>query len=117
MLCRPGSTAVAHGRQHRKDEPLQEGGLSLANPVQYFCGHGGIRFVYRSGNRLARGGLGPSQLGLTSLTGLSTSQLISLVVGIAALVILIIRRRPSLKIRENTDSPANNFSRQRQFSD
>jgi len=56
-------------------------------------------------------------LGLTSLTGLSTSQLISLVVGIAALVILIIRRRPSLKIRENTDSPANNFSRQRQFSD
>src|SRR5678810_963206 len=31
--------------------------------------------------------------GLTSLTGLSTSQLISLVVGIAALVLLIVRRR------------------------
>jgi phosphatidylglycerol:prolipoprotein diacylglycerol transferase len=31
--------------------------------------------------------------GLTSLTGLSTSQMISLVVGIAALVLLILRRR------------------------
>lgn len=56
-------------------------------------------------------------LGLTTLTGLSTSQLISLVVGIAALVILIIRRRPSLKPRENTDSSPNNFSHQRQFTD
>jgi phosphatidylglycerol---prolipoprotein diacylglyceryl transferase len=32
-------------------------------------------------------------LGLTSLTGLSTSQLISIVVGISALVLLIVRRR------------------------
>jgi len=32
-------------------------------------------------------------LGLTSLTGLSTSQLISLVVGISALIVLLIRRR------------------------
>ena len=56
-------------------------------------------------------------LGLTTLTGLSTSQLISLVVGIAALVILIIRRRPSLKPRENTDSSPSNFSHQRQFTD
>ncbi|HJP94550.1 MAG TPA: prolipoprotein diacylglyceryl transferase [Pyrinomonadaceae bacterium] len=32
-------------------------------------------------------------LGLTSLTGLSTSQLISIVVGISALIILIVRRR------------------------
>jgi phosphatidylglycerol:prolipoprotein diacylglycerol transferase len=32
-------------------------------------------------------------LGLTTLTGLSTSQMISLVVGISALIILIIRRR------------------------
>jgi phosphatidylglycerol---prolipoprotein diacylglyceryl transferase len=32
-------------------------------------------------------------LGLTSLTGLSTSQLISLVIGVGALVLLIIRRR------------------------
>lgn len=55
-------------------------------------------------------------LGLTTLTGLSTSQLISIVVGIAALVILIIRRRPSLKIRENTTSPTHNFSRQREFN-
>ena len=31
--------------------------------------------------------------GLTSLTGLSTSQMISLVVGIAALILLIVRRR------------------------
>jgi phosphatidylglycerol:prolipoprotein diacylglycerol transferase len=31
--------------------------------------------------------------GLTSLTGLSTSQLISLVIGISALILLIVRRR------------------------
>jgi phosphatidylglycerol:prolipoprotein diacylglycerol transferase len=55
--------------------------------------------------------------GLTSLTGLSTSQLISLVVGICALIVWLIRRRPSLKICENTDSPTHNFSHQRQFSD
>jgi phosphatidylglycerol:prolipoprotein diacylglycerol transferase len=54
-------------------------------------------------------------LGLTSLTGLSTSQLISIVVGVSALVILIIRRRPSLKIRENTTSSTHNFSHQREF--
>ena len=40
-------------------------------------------------------------LGLTTLTGLSTSQLISLIVGIAALVLLVIRRR-----RANTTSGA-----------
>jgi phosphatidylglycerol:prolipoprotein diacylglycerol transferase len=56
-------------------------------------------------------------LGLTSLTGLSTSQLISLVVGISAIIVLLIRRRPNLKIRENTDSSTHNFSHQRQFSD
>ena len=55
-------------------------------------------------------------LGLTSLTGLSTSQLISIVVGIAALVILIIRRRPRLEIRENTTSPTHDFSHQREFN-
>ena len=32
-------------------------------------------------------------LGLTSLTGLSTSQLISIIVGVSALIILIVRRR------------------------
>jgi phosphatidylglycerol:prolipoprotein diacylglycerol transferase len=31
--------------------------------------------------------------GLTSLTGLSTSQMISLVIGIAALILLVVRRR------------------------
>jgi prolipoprotein diacylglyceryltransferase len=32
-------------------------------------------------------------LGLTTLTGLSTSQLISIVVGLSALILLIVRRR------------------------
>ena len=50
-------------------------------------------------------------LGLTTLTGLSTSQLISIVVGISALVILIIRRRPSTKTRENTTSPTHSANR------
>ena len=56
-------------------------------------------------------------LGLTTLTGLSTSQIISLVVGICALVLLIIRRRWNLKIRENTNSHNHNLSHQRQFGD
>jgi phosphatidylglycerol---prolipoprotein diacylglyceryl transferase len=54
--------------------------------------------------------------GLTSLTGLSTSQLISIVVGIAALVILIIRRRPRLTRENTTSSPTHNFSHQREFN-
>jgi phosphatidylglycerol:prolipoprotein diacylglycerol transferase len=56
-------------------------------------------------------------LGLTTLTGLSTSQMISLVVGICALVLLIVRRRPNLKSRENTNSHNRNLNRQRQFGD
>ena len=56
-------------------------------------------------------------LGLTTLTGLSTSQLISIVIGISALIVLIIRRRPSLKIRENTNTHNHNFRDQRQFGD
>lgn len=52
-------------------------------------------------------------LGLTTLTGLSTSQLISIVVGISALAILIMR----LKTRENSNSHNHNFSHQRQFGD
>lgn len=56
-------------------------------------------------------------LGLTTLTGLSTSQLISIVIGIAALVILILRRRLNLQIRENTTSHNRDFSHQRQFGD
>jgi phosphatidylglycerol:prolipoprotein diacylglycerol transferase len=56
-------------------------------------------------------------LGLTTLTGLSTSQMISLVVGICALVLLMVRRRPNLKTRENTNSHNHNLSHQRQFGD
>jgi phosphatidylglycerol:prolipoprotein diacylglycerol transferase len=41
-------------------------------------------------------------LGLTTLTGLSTSQLISLIVGVSALVLLIVRRR-----RAQVDAKAN----------
>jgi phosphatidylglycerol:prolipoprotein diacylglycerol transferase len=41
-------------------------------------------------------------LGLTTLTGLSTSQLISLIVGVSALVLLIVRRR-----RAQVDARAN----------
>ncbi|HEU4796321.1 MAG TPA: prolipoprotein diacylglyceryl transferase [Pyrinomonadaceae bacterium] len=50
--------------------------------------------------------------GLTTLTGLSTSQMISIVVGISALIILLIR---SNKIRENTNSHNHNLSHQREF--
>jgi len=46
-------------------------------------------------------------LGLTSLTGLSTSQLISIVVGISSLIILIVRR----KTRENPTAPAHSPNR------
>ena len=53
-------------------------------------------------------------LGLTTLTGLSTSQMISLAVGISALIILLIRAN---KIRENTNSHNHNLSHQRQFGD
>ncbi len=45
--------------------------------------------------------------GLTTLTGLSTSQLISIVIGISSLIILIIR----LKTRENPDSPTHSANR------
>ena len=39
-------------------------------------------------------------LGLTTLTGLSTSQLISIVVGISALIILIVRRRRAQQVEK-----------------
>lgn len=42
-------------------------------------------------------------LGLTTLTGLSTSQLISIVVGLAALIVLIVRRRRSNPV--NLENP------------
>jgi phosphatidylglycerol:prolipoprotein diacylglycerol transferase len=45
-------------------------------------------------------------LGLTTLTGLSTSQMISLVIGIAALVLLIVRsRRSRVSNYENSRAP------------
>jgi phosphatidylglycerol:prolipoprotein diacylglycerol transferase len=46
-------------------------------------------------------------LGLTTLTGLSTSQLISLVVGIAALVALLIRRRRARALAKTDGLVAN----------
>lgn len=49
-------------------------------------------------------------LGLTSLTGLSTSQLISLVIGVSALIILIIRRRRAQQL-EKTDGLVANSAR------
>ena len=45
--------------------------------------------------------------GLTTLTGLSTSQMISLVVGITALIMLIIRRRRSQQIDKPDELVAN----------
>ena len=53
-------------------------------------------------------------LGLTTLTGLSTSQMISVVVGISALIILLVRLN---KIRENTNTHNHNLNHQRQFGD
>lgn len=49
-------------------------------------------------------------LGLTTLTGLSTSQMISLVVGISALIILLIRRRRAQQT-ENSDGLVANGAR------
>lgn len=46
-------------------------------------------------------------LGLTTLTGLSTSQLISIVVGISALIILIIRRRRAQAVEKANGLVAN----------
>ena len=46
-------------------------------------------------------------LGLTTLTGLSTSQLISLVVGISALITLIIRRRRAQQFAKSNDLAVN----------
>jgi len=42
-------------------------------------------------------------LGLTSLTGLSTSQLISIVVGISALILLVVRWRRAQQVEKNDD--------------
>ena len=49
-------------------------------------------------------------LGLTTLTGLSTSQLISLIVGVSALIVLIVRRRRAQQV-EQADSLVANGAR------
>ena len=46
-------------------------------------------------------------LGLTSLTGLSTSQLISLIIGISALIVLIVRRRRAQQLEQADTLVAN----------
>jgi phosphatidylglycerol---prolipoprotein diacylglyceryl transferase len=71
-----------------------DGQVILAYALLYSATRFGIEFLRND----PRGDV----FGLTSLTGLSTSQLISLVVGITALVALIVRwRRP--KVGEKTD--------------
>ena len=45
--------------------------------------------------------------GLTTLTGLSTSQLISLVIGITALILLIVRRRRAQQVAKTDELVAN----------
>jgi phosphatidylglycerol---prolipoprotein diacylglyceryl transferase len=46
-------------------------------------------------------------LGLTTLTGLSTSQIISIVIGISALILFIIRRRRAQQLEKTDDLVAN----------
>jgi phosphatidylglycerol:prolipoprotein diacylglycerol transferase len=49
-------------------------------------------------------------LGLTTLTGLSTSQLISIVIGTCALILLVVRRRRAQQV-EKTDGLVANSAR------
>jgi phosphatidylglycerol---prolipoprotein diacylglyceryl transferase len=49
-------------------------------------------------------------LGLTTLTGLSTSQLISIVIGLAALIVLVVRRRRAQQV-DKTDGLVANGAR------
>ena len=49
-------------------------------------------------------------LGLTTLTGLSTSQLISIVIGLSALILLVVRRRRAQQV-EKTDGLVANSAR------
>lgn len=65
--------------------------------LAYIAIYAGIRFAIEFVRDDPRGDI----LGLTTLTGLSTSQIIGLIVGAGALVILIIRRR-----RANAARPA-----------
>ncbi len=46
-------------------------------------------------------------LGLTTLTGLSTSQLLSIAIGISAFILLIIRRRRAQQVEKTADLVAN----------
>lgn len=65
--------------------------------------YGAVRFTIEFFRDDPRGDI----LGLTTLTGLSTSQMISLIVGIGALVILILRwRRAGLEAQAETTTPS-----------
>jgi len=50
-------------------------------------------------------------LGLTSMTGLSTSQIIGLIVGAASLILLVIRWRKNKKVLQGDDTIASNTAR------
>ena len=65
--------------------------------LAYIAIYAAVRFVIEFVRDDPRGDI----LGLTTLTGLSTSQIIGLIVGVGALVLLIIRRR-----RANAARPA-----------
>ena len=71
------------------------GQVILAYAVLY----SGIRFAIEFVRDDPRGDV----FGLTTLTGLSTSQLISLVIGISALIIMIVRRRRAYPV--NLENP------------
>ena len=71
------------------------GEVILAYALLYSIGRFAIEFVRDD----PRGDI----LGLTTLTGLSTSQLISIVVGLSALIVLIVRRRRSNPV--NLENP------------
>ena len=66
---------------------------------RYFVGAGMIRFAIEFVRDDPRGDV----FGLTSLTGLSTSQLISLVIGITSLILLILRWRRTNSV--NLENP------------
>ena len=75
------------------------GQVILAYALLYSC----IRFAIEFVRDDPRGDV----FGLTTLTGLSTSQLISLVIGISALITLIVRRRRAQQMEKTEEFVAN----------
>jgi phosphatidylglycerol:prolipoprotein diacylglycerol transferase len=69
--------------------------------LSYAALYGAARFVIEFFRDDPRGDIA----GLTTLTGLSTSQMISLIVGLAALVIFVIRRRRALSVEGPATAP------------